>query len=342
MECEVWLMNENEKKNRISKRNCPICGNNKNNQVLWKTKEVLLDEISLPRDITVVACGNCGFCYSDTSATMEDYDAYYEKNNIYSGITAKKFIAIKKLLLLTDSILEKTDYILDMGFGRGEWLCELKKNGYINIYGMDVAKENVNILQDMGIKGDVAGVYTTVKERFKSKFDAIFLSGVLEHILFPKDAISNLADYLKENGKIVISVPNIELVGCGRCKPTRCFNHEHINYFSIMSLDRLMQEEGFSRIYLDNIEISSDTEIALVAVYEKGSIIQKTSIVDNISAVAIKNYLNEQKQEEEGFLIEQKLDSVKDSKIVLWGIGARMMNILASTKLQNLKCSLGK
>ncbi len=210
----------------------------------------------------------------------------------------------------------------------------MREAGYCNLYGMDVSAENVKILNEMGIHGEVAGVNTPVSPDYKNFFDFVFLNAVLEHILFPRKAIGNMRSYLKNNGKLIIIVPDMNLIGTGNDDPSHHFHHEHINYFSIMSLDRLMISEGFRRVCYKNIDEKNDLEKLLLAIYEKTDNVSEADIVDTISARAIDEYF--QKQRNRLKLTEQKLDDIaKDGgSVILWGMGARMMQTLANTRLQ--------
>lgn len=113
-------MNMQYTKIRFANRNCPICENNEDNRILWKTRAILPKEIDLPEEVNVVSCSNCGFCYSDTPATMQQYDDYYQNNNIYAGRSGKKASVLdEELQLLVHDLFQCEDAILDMGSGGG-------------------------------------------------------------------------------------------------------------------------------------------------------------------------------------------------------------------------------
>lgn len=84
------------------------------------------------------------------------------------------------------------------------------------------------------------------------------------------------------------------------------------------------------RTYLiEKIQTNNNAGAGLLAVHEKKIKKKvKSSVIDTVSALGISNYLEKQK-EQQRYLI-QKLDNIKDEKIVLWGISARMMYILAT------------
>lgn len=67
----------------IYMRMCPVCGGNKI-KTLYQTKLADVNN-SLPDWVEVVVCSNCGFCYSNTTAGLQDYDEYYKSSNIHGG-----------------------------------------------------------------------------------------------------------------------------------------------------------------------------------------------------------------------------------------------------------------
>jgi 2-polyprenyl-3-methyl-5-hydroxy-6-metoxy-1,4-benzoquinol methylase len=64
------------------------------------------------------------------------------------------------------------------------------------------------------------------------KFDYILFTEVLEHLLYPQDTIRNAIKLLKDDGKLIFSIPNI----CHNDVIIRMFNDE-FNYTSLGLLD---------------------------------------------------------------------------------------------------------
>ena len=62
------------------------------------------------------------------------------------------------------------------------------------------------------------------ENRFKNKYDIIFLMDVLEHIEDDKTFFNNLEFYLKHDGKIIINVPSLQIfyskydIAVGHCR----------------------------------------------------------------------------------------------------------------------------
>ena len=65
------------------------------------------------------------------------------------------------------------------------------------------ANQNLNSCICMNIEQD------TLPDQYQNSFDVILFSHVLEHLIDPTETIRKLLPYLKQNGKIIIALPNI-------------------------------------------------------------------------------------------------------------------------------------
>jgi 2-polyprenyl-3-methyl-5-hydroxy-6-metoxy-1,4-benzoquinol methylase len=98
---------------------------------------------------------------------------------------------------------------LEVGAGTGATLVELKRLGIANeIHAYDL----VDVCKDKEIFDSFR--FGNIEEQTtlpyqKEYFDAIILADVLEHLLDAKKSIKTILPYLKENGSIYISLPNI-------------------------------------------------------------------------------------------------------------------------------------
>lgn len=107
--------------------------------------------------------------------------------------------------------------VLDIGCAQGMIGKALKEKLNCTIYGIDANKEAINqakknncyeklYIMDITNKND-----KSYKEFMKEKikFDYIIFSDVLEHLVTPADVLFAFGAKLKNNGKILISLPNI-------------------------------------------------------------------------------------------------------------------------------------
>lgn len=140
----------------------------------------------------------------------------------------------------------KASRILEIGFGSGIILKELKKNGYTNLTGIEPGShqyvdglEGINLIKDF-----------FPSSQLTEKFDLIFSLLVLEHIEDPLQYINSIARNLTKDGKIILAVPN--------CEPyllhgdISIFIHEHFSYFTEEAIIALVGKTGLT---LENISI---------------------------------------------------------------------------------------
>lgn len=97
--------------------------------------------------------------------------------------------------------------ILDVGCARGEFLAE-RIDEKITAEGIEPFREDALIAERAGYK-----IYLNTVEaalpNLKSEYNLIILGDVLEHLIDPKEILAQLVSKLSQNGRILISVPNV-------------------------------------------------------------------------------------------------------------------------------------
>lgn len=164
----------------------------------------------------------------------------------------------KELLELIPSINRGGD-ILEIGAGAGDTLLYAKENGFANnIYGVELCKiENSN--QDNKIFSDfIIGNIETIDLPFEdSQFDVILCGDVLEHLINPYKTLESLKKYLKPNGVIIASIPNIRefktmkkifFQGDFRYEDSGILDRTHLRFFCKKNIIELFEEQNFNII----------------------------------------------------------------------------------------------
>jgi SAM-dependent methyltransferase len=137
--------------------------------------------------------------------------------------------------------------ILDFGSGWGFFLAVAKERGWIP-YGLEPlpassvyarATFGLNIITD-----------TLREETFAPDFfDAITSFQVFEHLPDPAEDLRHLYTMLRQDGILLIEVPNIETWTMRIMKSQhRHFVQDHLNFFSVDSLSQLLFNSGFQVI----------------------------------------------------------------------------------------------
>ena len=148
-----------------------------------------------------------------TSPVPSNLEKYYQSNAYISHTDAKKSLfdkvyqivkrhTLKKKVMLLDSFVTEEKTVLDVGAGTGDFLQTCKKNHW-KVEGVEPSEKAREIAKSKNIilKKDLSF--------FKGqKFDVITLWHVLEHVENLETYTQSLKELLKENGRLLIAVPN--------------------------------------------------------------------------------------------------------------------------------------
>lgn len=109
--------------------------------------------------------------------------------------------------LVYDMLPNKIKTVLDYGSGDGYFVGNLSKKA-INIYGCDVDIEKIKKSRIKYKQANFSTLKIGRKLPFQnSKFDAVFMFHVLEHVDSEKKAINEINRVLKKNGKLYLASP---------------------------------------------------------------------------------------------------------------------------------------
>jgi SAM-dependent methyltransferase len=152
---------------------------------------------------------------------------------------------------------EKKAHILDIGIGNGRTLKTLKEIGYVNCFGIDIAKDLIKEAKKKGLPCEYVKNTNIFIDSNKEKYSFVFLSHVIEHI--PKQEavifLEKIKNSLTEDGILAIITPNTQnifYVG-------PFWDFTHVNFFTERSLFQLCEASGFKRIKLCSEKIPINT-----------------------------------------------------------------------------------
>jgi len=200
----------------LEKINCPLCGAEKS-ELFLKTR----DRFNLKGEFKfeIVTCAGCKFTFLNPRPTPESISAFYESEDYQpflstqSGLTFwdRIYLTVRSFTLAGKrrkiSKLKSSGSILDMGCGTGEFLHEMQQHGW-RVEGLEMEKKAAEFART---EYNLSVRTQELQDcDFPDKsFDVITLWHVLEHLYEPKESLKKMRNLLKDDGFILIAVPNI-------------------------------------------------------------------------------------------------------------------------------------
>ena len=157
-----------------------------------------------------------GFLETTPQPKAEKLSEYYKTEDYISHTDSKRnmlekvyhvvrSISLKRKLKLINSFSASEKNLLDIGCGTGDFLHVAQQSNW-QVSGIEPNQEARSIAN----RKTNNTVYTTaqLQEFKKNSFDVITLWHVLEHVPNLEEQVSTFKSLLKENGTLVIAVPN--------------------------------------------------------------------------------------------------------------------------------------
>jgi 2-polyprenyl-3-methyl-5-hydroxy-6-metoxy-1,4-benzoquinol methylase len=189
----------------------------------------------------IVRCENCRFVYSDPPA---EFDPNADLPAVVDTFEVYLLNAEHRLKALEDATGMRRGKLLDVGCYTGTFAAAAKRHGF-EVWGVElVAKAAAAAERDHEFQ-----VYVGPLEDVKidaGPFDLITFIHSLEHMDDPRAILKRVSELLTDQGVLMIEAPNFDssarrLIG----KKWRQFIQDHKRHFSIETLKRLLDEEGF-------------------------------------------------------------------------------------------------
>ncbi|QQS34660.1 MAG: class I SAM-dependent methyltransferase [Ignavibacteriales bacterium] len=177
-------------------------------------------------------------------AYVTTFKNYISNENNYSNESL--FAGYKKRYLKYLSGFSKNASVIDIGCGNGLLLQFLYKEGFNNLYGIDISDEQINIARSRGLNADSYDVFSFLTEH-KKKYDIVFAMDVIEHLYKKElfDFFRGIHSILNENGLLIIQTPNGDGIS-----PNHIIYGDltHLTIFNPNSLSQILRLVGFDEI----------------------------------------------------------------------------------------------
>ena len=222
-------------------RPCLICNDDPQatERDIWATDEYF----------KAVKCQRCGLVTVEPGLSEEGLSEFYSKYMKMRTDNEEK-MKLREVQYQQDLkfIMNFIDggKILDVGCNGGFFLNEF--NDSFEKYGVEVDPGAVKYAQEnfsLDVRLEKFGEDSFDKENF----DLVIFRGVIEHMLDPKSALDRAWEVLKPGGKLFFAAtPNIDCISADLYRDKWRVWHpiEHINFFSVQTLHRLIGKDRFS------------------------------------------------------------------------------------------------
>jgi len=223
--------------------NCGLCGSAKN--VIFLMTE----------SYRLIKCEECGLIYTDSFGKSQSYAEkdYFVLKNQYVDRWDEFCVIFDSLL---DKIVKfkRTGRLLDVGAGVGTLLFVAARRGFV-VQGVEVSEWASAFAREE--KGLDVLTGTLEDARLETEtFDVVVINHVLEHVVNPRTLLVEVHRILKNDGLLVIGVPNIgSIMACLRGSKWKSLRpEEHIWQFSPVTIKWLAKETGFTELYFESRE----------------------------------------------------------------------------------------
>jgi SAM-dependent methyltransferase len=326
-------------------RPCPVCGALAG-EPLHHRSFVLPDGHPLARGYTVVTCSVCGAAYATPLPDQAAYDRYYRDASKYADAATGTGAGTQAW---DDQRLEETartlasfapdasTHIVDIGCGAGGLLRWLAKLGYTNLTGVDPAPACAAATAAIpGVRGVVGNLFApppTVEPA-----GLIVLSHVLEHVREAGAAVGGLAAITRAGGRVYAEVPNAAEYTEYLVAPFLDFNTEHINHFSVGTLERLFVSRGWKVVASGTKTITSSPTTRYPAAWVLAERPAAGEMIDAIPAdrllrQALSRYVTASHSLLARVITRCEELGIASQEILVWGTGQTTAILLAETPL---------
>ena len=328
-------------------RRCEICGSGKAS-LIYQQRFITPSRNAFHAGYKVVACGQYGFSFADDLPDQAFFDAYYREmakkthmleDRIKKGLQEPEFLVRQHTQSVKNALpyLDPTSRILDVGCYTGHLLSLLKAQGFAQLRGVDPSPFAAEMAKlQHGIEVAVGSLMDDLN---LGVFEGIFLTHVLEHIVQLAPFLARLRSLLADGGRLYVEVPdamNFYLTPSDAVaqpehrEPFLQFSVEHVNYFSVRSLENLMRRRGFRSLVL---EPQVSTLAIIGSVWEKAPQETRDLPKDTGSEISLRAYVQESQA---AIAVQERvLRALVDrgTGSYFWGAGLHTQKLLAQTCL---------
>lgn len=222
-----------------------------------------LYQLADQNDARIVSCDECDLVQLEKLPTSAELaalysDGYFEEVGGNTGYEDYASQEKEYLATFRDDVRRILDFadkgsVLDIGCGYGYFIREALAAG-LDAYGTDLSSEGIRVASKHAPDRVFRGAIDTIEELADRRFDVIFASHLIEHILDPRSLLDSLIPHMNDRGLLVLVTPNIES-WLARISGRRWVSFkipEHVAYYSPKTIERLLVSVGLDIVAIDS------------------------------------------------------------------------------------------
>jgi SAM-dependent methyltransferase len=235
--------------------------------------------------------------------------------------------------------LQPSHRLLDVGCATGGLLAEFKRRGFSNLLGLDPSSSCTRITEQLyGIASRSLSI--SALDQLGDRFDAIFLTGVLEHLRDVDSSLNKVKACLRPGGLIYFEVPDASRYDHHFGAPFQFFSMEHVNFFAPKSLRYLLARHGFSCVFSERLirYLSPNAiEPAVGGLFRLGSTERDAMALerDDETPPALRRYIQQSRDLEQRILARISALADAGQPLAVWGTGTHTLRLMETSRLPN-------
>jgi len=322
-------------------RPCPVCGRRSAETVFQQSFQAL-ERGGPVNGYDVVVCTVCGTAFAGIPPQSE-FDRYYWELSKYSyeyrgGKESEDDRHRLKTLAdrLQSIVPDRGSRILEIGCANGRLLSYLKEAGYDDITGVDpspACAQAARMLYDVAV--ETGTVFDFRKP--DTGYNFVVTLGVLEHIRDVQRAVQCIRDVTIDNGRVFVGVPDASNLIAQQDAPFQEFSTEHVNFFSPLSLQYLMEAGGFRAISCASVNLELHRGVlspSVCGVFEHSTEFRTEFAYDVAGKEGLVRYVSECEAMDKQ-LRDKIRKAVAGRAVIVWGVGTHTRRLLANNVLRH-------
>jgi SAM-dependent methyltransferase len=290
----------------------------------------------------VVACRQCGMCFASGLPNDERFSEYYGQSSKYDlsadGAEVSAFEVRRhqnSAAFIAANVSDRDQPVLDIGTATGTFLLALREVGFTSLHGVEPSDEAARKAREVNDLDVIAGDVNAATRKWGTGFALVSFVAVLEHLVDPRAALTEISQLLRPGGVMYLLVPDASRFSDHVDAPYQQFSVEHINYFTLGSLTNLLSSIGLE-VVVDQAMIvkpSADAEGPGIEVLCRRTDRARGLKVDTKGVEELRRYIA-RSSEIEARVVQRIAELAEaQSPIYVWGTGTNALHLLAASRL---------